>query len=161
VNWYALYTKQKCEDMVSSRLRGIGLEVLSPKIATKKYKRYRLTEAIEPLFPCYIFVQFDTVRYHHMISNTRGVRYIVGRGNPVVVPEDIIRTINENAEGGVVLPEPKEFGKGERVLIKEGAFKDFYGIFVNELRGRERVTILLEMLGYRIEIDKYFVGKAN
>ncbi|SPQ01713.1 hypothetical protein NBG4_680006 [Candidatus Sulfobium mesophilum] len=47
-------------------------------------------------------------------------------------------------EGDIVLPTSEKFDSGERVLIKEGPFKDFYGIFERHIAGRKRATILLE-----------------
>lgn len=160
MNWYAIYTKPKNEDSVASRLQNRGIAVLNLKLKLKKYKRNKLIEVIEPLFPCYLFANFDKDKYSHLITYTRGVRYIVGKDNPVVVQDEIIQTIRENMEDGdIIIIPPQKFEKGDRVLIKNGHFKDFYGIFERETKGNERVLILLEALHYRVEIDSYFLSK--
>jgi transcriptional antiterminator RfaH len=158
--WYAIYTKPGKEDAVASRLQGIGIEVLNPKFKTKKYKRNKLVEAIEPLFPCYFFAHFDKEKFAHLITYTRGVRYIVGKTHPIVVHDEIIDTIREGMEeGDIVVIKPGRFEKGERVFIREGPFGDFYGIFEREIKRNERVIILLETIHYRIELDKHFLTK--
>ena len=158
--WYAIYTKPAKEDTVASRLQGIGIEVLNPKFKTKKYKRKKLVEVIEPLFPCYLFARFDKEKFAHLITYTRGVRYIVGKKNPIVVYDEIIDTIREGMEeGDIVVIKPGRFEQGERVLIREGPFRDFYGIFEREIKGNERVMILLEAIHYKVELDKHFVTK--
>jgi transcriptional antiterminator RfaH len=158
--WHAIYTKPGKEDPVTFRLQGIGIEVLNPKLKSKKYRRNKLIEAIEPLFPCYLFANFDKEKYSHLITYTRGVRYIVGKRNPVVVNDEIINTIKEGMEdGNIVIIKPHRFEKGEKVLIKEGPFKDFYGIFEKEIRGPERVMILLEAIHYRLELDSWVLNK--
>ena len=158
--WYAIYTKPGKEDTVASRLQGIGIDVLNPKLKTKKYKRNKLAEVIEPLFPCYLFARFDKEKYTHLITYTRGVRYIVGKQHPIVVYDEIIETIREGMEDGdIIVIKPGRFEKGERVLIREGPFRDFYGIFEREIKGNERVMILLETIHYKIELEKQFLTK--
>jgi transcriptional antiterminator RfaH len=71
--WYAIYTKPGKEDIVAFRLQGIGLEVLNPKLKIRKYKRNKLVDVTEPLFPCYLFANFDKEKFTHLITYTRGV----------------------------------------------------------------------------------------
>jgi len=158
--WHAIYTKPGKEDTVAFRLQGIGIEVLNPKLKSKKYKRNKIVEVLEPLFPCYLFANFDKEKYTHLITYTRGVRYIVGKRNPVVVVDEIINTIKGSMEeGNILVVKPQRFEKGVRVLIKEGPFKDFYGIFEKEVKGHERVMILLETLNYKLELDSWVLNK--
>jgi transcriptional antiterminator RfaH len=158
--WYAIYTKPGKEDPIAYRLEGIGIEVLNPKMKFKKYKRNKLIEVIEPLFRCYLFANFDKEKYAHFITYTRGVRYIIGKSNPIVVYDEIINTIKEGMEdGNIVVIRPRRFEKGDRVLIKDGPFKDFYGIFEKETRGPERVMILLDMIHYGLELDSCLLTK--
>ncbi len=159
MRWYAIYTKPRNEDIIAYRLQVIGIEVLNPKMKLKKYQRNKLSEVIEPLFPCYLFAHFDS-KYFHMISFTRGVKYIVGKSNPIVVPDEIANTLKEQMEGGnIILIKPQRLEKGDRVLIKDGPLKDFYGIFEREIKGPDRVMILLEAINYRLEIDSCLVKK--
>ena len=158
--WHAIYTKPGKEDTVAFRLQGIGIEVLNPKLKSKKYKRNKIVEVLEPLFPCYLFANFDKEKYTHLITYTRGVRYIVGKRNPIVVFDEIINTIKGSMEeGNILVVKPQRFEKGVRVLIKEGPFKDFYGIFEKEVKGHERVMILLETLNYKLELDSWVLNK--
>ena len=158
--WFAIYTKSGKEDSVAHRLSGIGIEVLNPRLKTKKYKRNKLVEVIEPLFPCYLFAHFDKEKYAHLITYTRGVRYIVGKKNPIIVYDELIDAIREEMEeGGLIVIKPGRFEKGDKVLVREGPFKDFYGIFEWEIKGNERVMILLEAIHYKIELDKHYLTK--
>ncbi|MEJ2697174.1 MAG: transcription termination/antitermination NusG family protein [Candidatus Sulfobium sp.] len=159
VNWYAIYTKPGAEDSATRLLTNAGIETFNPKIRIRKYVRKKFTEVIEQLFPSYIFASFDPGTHGHMIKYTRGVRYVVGKEYPLVVPPEMIEAIRERMEDGVVKPEREKFETGDRVLIKEGPFKDFYGIFERNLSGRERVVILLEALFCRVEIERFSIKK--
>ena len=159
--WYAVYTKPKKEDSVAFSLQNIGLEVLNPKIKFRKFKRNKLTDVIEPLFPCYLFANFDKDKYAHLITYTRGVRYVVGKKNPLVVQDGVVNAIKDGIEdNNIIVIKPSTFKNGDKVLIKDGPFKDFYGIFEKEIKGHERVMILLETIQCRVELDSYFLAIA-
>ncbi len=159
MSWYAIYTKPKAEESVAHLLSNAGIETLNPKIRVRKYVRKKYIEAVEQLFPCYVFASFDEGEQGHMIRYTRGVKYIVGKGNPLTVPPQIIEVIRERMEGDIVEPLSEKFDSGERVLVKEGPFKDFYGIFERNIPGRKRATILLEALYFRLEVENRSLGK--
>ncbi len=160
MNWYAIYTKVKAERAVAELLSNAGIETLNPKIRVRKYARRKYVEAIEQLFPCYIFAFFNAEEKGHMIRYTRGVKYVVGREHPLTVPPQIIKAIRERMQGDIVEPLSEKFDSGERVFIKEGPFKDFYGIFERHIPGRKRATILLETLYFRLEVENRSLGKV-
>ena len=161
MNWYVIYTKPSCEDSTALHLRNADVEVLNPKIRIKKYLRGKYLSVIEPLFKNYIFACFDNERHNRMIRFTRGVKYIVGKENPVVVPVEIIRTISEHmGEESIITPVPDQLSKCDRVLVKEEPFANFNGIFEREVPGRDRIIILLEALGSQLEIEDVSVRKA-
>jgi len=154
MNWYAVYTKPKQEDAVAARLQARAIEVLNPKSKLKKFRGGRLTEVVEPFFPCYVFAQFDCNTCFRLVKYTRGVRYVVGKNNPITVPDAIITTIQEHMqEDNVVFVRPDFLEKGDHVKVKEGAFKDFCGIFERATKGFERVVILLDAMCCRLEIS--------
>jgi transcriptional antiterminator RfaH len=160
MNWYVIYTKPKCEDSTALQFRNAGVETLNPKIRLRKYFRGKYTSVIEPLFPSYLFARFDPERHGHMIRYTRGVRYIVGKQNPMVVPQVIIDAILERMEGDIITPVAEKLESGDRVFIKEGPFANFYGIFEREVPGRERAMILLETLHCKLEIESVSIRKV-
>lgn len=160
MNWYAIYTKPQAEESVSLMLRNAGLEVLNPRIRIKKYKRGRYEYVIEPLFKNYIFAFIDADTHHHMIRYTRGVKYIVGKDHPVAVPAEIIDAMRQHMEGDIITPKMEDLLKGDRVVVREGPFADFYGIFQHPVPGRYRVVILLEALNSRLEVEDISVRKV-
>lgn len=160
MNWYAVYTKPKCEDTVSQLLGNAGLETLNPKIKVVKHTRGRYAEVVEPLFPSYIFALFDKDTHAHMIKYTRGVKYIVGKDDPLAVHPEIISAIQGRMEGGIVSQDPVDVSRGDRIIIKEGPFKDFYGIFQRNVPGKKRAVILLETLYCTLHIESRHIKKA-
>ena len=159
-DWYTIYTKPKAEDSTNRLLSNVGIETLNPKIRIQKYMRGKYSDVIEQLFPCYIFACFDRNTQSHMIKYTRGVRYIVGKESPITVPHEIINAMRERMEGEILVPPKEDFEKGDRVLIKEGPFRNFYGIFEGKLSGRERAMVLLDALHVKLDIEERSITKA-
>jgi transcription antitermination factor NusG len=164
-SWYCIYTKANYGDPLCRRFGEFSdIELLNPKFKRKKYVRGTLKEVVEEFFPCYIFARFDLPRYCHMIKYTRGVRRIVGDslGTPSIVDDAIIDIMKSRAQDGYICIEQDQFSRGDEVLIKGGPFDGFEGLFIQELKPRDRVLVLLNTLNYeaKIEIYKDFVVKA-
>lgn len=160
MNWYAIYTKPKCEESTALQLKNAGIMALNPKIKIKKYVKGKYAHVIESFFPGYIFACFDTEKHGHMIKYTRGVRHIVGKQNPVVVPQEIIDAIQKKMEGDIITPVSEKLEGGDKIIIKEGPFANFYGIFERNVPGRKRAMVLLEALHCRVEIERISIQKA-
>lgn len=145
-SWYLLYTKHRKEDAVTESLRRVNMLVYNPKLIKRQGARGEKKEQVSPLFPCYVFAKFGIPRDLRMIRYTRGVRRIVGfDGMPAPVPEGLVTVIQSREQEGFVEMMPS-FEDGDKVVIKEGPFKDFIGVFQNELNDRERVVVLLSTL---------------
>lgn len=162
MQWYAVYTKPKREDAVAGSLENAGLEVFNPRLRRKKYMNGIYRDAINPLFPCYIFVKFEPLTTAWMIKYTRGVKKIVGGDMPWPVPREIFDLIRVQEEDGVITIKPPELKYGDSVAINDGPLAGLKGIFEKELNGQERVVLLLNAIEYqaRAVVDKAFLVMA-
>lgn len=150
-NWYVVNTKPRQEDLAERMITQIGVDVFYPKINEKK-----------GLFPGYLFARYNPMEHFKKIRYSRGVRDIVSYGyNPVSVEDDIIDTIKARIRNGFVQISNGLFKKGERVIIREGLFKDFEGIF-EDVKDSERIIILLNLISYqaKIVVEAAKVGRA-
>jgi len=162
--WYVVCTKPRNEERAANNLMGGNIEVLAPKIRFKKYKEGKYVQMVEPMFPGYIFVKFHPVEEFRLVKYTRGIRTIVNfNGKIIPLQDEMIAYIKSRlGEGDIATIQKKELKKGEKVIIQEGPFKGFSGIFEKELDGKERVAILLDGVNYcaRMEIDRELVASA-
>jgi len=162
MNWYVIYTKPRHEDIVSKRLRTAGIDVISPKIRSTRSIKNKIVESMEPFFPCYVFGRFDKNKHFHMVSYTRGVRYIVHKNNPTEVEDCVIDPIVENMkDGDEVVIRPPELQKGDNILIRSGPFKDYRGVFEREMRSSQRVMILLDAISCRMTLESRSLMKIT
>ncbi len=162
-NWYCIYTKPKMEESVSSQLLTLpDIDVFHPKLKRSGFRRGRLQEKTEQLFPCYVFSRFTPSQYSHLITYTRGVKRIISdpAGRPYVVGDQIIEQIQSRLQNGYIYMQSEEFHTGDKVMIQEGPLKGFTGIF-QETKPRDRVLLLLNAITYqaRIEVEKKYLSK--
>ncbi|HBL23530.1 MAG TPA: transcription/translation regulatory transformer protein RfaH [Deltaproteobacteria bacterium] len=162
-NWYVVNTKARNEERAALNLAQGGIDVLAPKLRFRRWREGKFTDIIEPMFPGYIFVKFHPVDEFRLVKYTRGIKTIVNfNGRIIPLQEGLVDYIRERLTEGVATVEKRTFQKGEKIIIQEGPFKGFSGIFEQELDGRERIAILLEGVDYcaRMEIDRELVTKA-
>ena len=163
--WYLVYAKPRQERVAEQNLQRQSYEVYLPLIQQSRRQRGRWIEAIDPLFPRYLFVRFrpgyddiGPIRY------TTGVRNLVRfTEEPAVVPDHIIESIKQAANHNTSLHHPKDplFEPGNKVIIDKGPLTGLQGIFLAET-GQERVVILLEMLGRenRVTVERDLLRPA-
>jgi len=150
-SWYVLHSHPNKEDLLWQQLLAREIEVFYPRIqANPVNPRAR---KIKPYFPGYLFVCTDLEKLG--LSTLQWMPYSTGLvmfgGEPSALPESIVQVIRQrvdeiNTAGGEVLDALKP---GDRVVIQEGPFEGYEGIFDVRLSGKERVRVLLEMLGAR------------
>lgn len=159
-NWFLAYTKPKCEDNVAYRLSGAGFETMNPKIKEHRYYRRKVMDIVSPLFPCYLFVKFDKMKDYHLIQYTRGIKRVLMNDNgPAEIPESVIATILGRMEDGVIRIKPG-FIQGDKVVIKGGPFEGFSAVFEKEMKGIERVSILLNAINVRLIVDGSMLSRC-
>ena len=150
-SWYVLHSHPNKEDLLWQQLLAREIEVFYPRIhANPVNPRSR---KIKPYFPGYLFVCADLEQLG--VSTLQWMPYatrlVMFGGEPSSLPENIVQLIRQrvdeiNAAGGEVLDGLKP---GDRVVIKDGPFEGYEGIFDVRLSGKERVRVLLQMLGAR------------
>ena len=153
--WYLVHTKPRKERVAEQNLQRQGYEVYLPLIQQPRRHRGHWIEAIDPLFPNYLFVRLhfgcDNIG---PIRSTTGVRALVRfTQEPAIVPEEIIESLKFAADRDTGIYRVKEalFKPGDKVLIDQGPLASLTAIFLAET-GQERVLILLDMLGRENQI---------
>jgi transcriptional antiterminator RfaH len=103
---------------------------------------------LAPLFPGYLFCRLDLFRSGKAARYTPGVQDFVKFGARFAeMEEEILEGLRDRCPDGVAQVEPRLYRSGETVMIQEGPFAGLEALFESELKGRERVAVLLEILG--------------
>lgn len=150
VHWHLIYTKPHKEKQVNRLLQERDIQTFFPVVQLTPGYRDRVR--VEPFFPHYLFFQADL--RHAEASGLQwlaGVRSIVHfGGRPAVVPNEMIaelqRRLNPYAEQ-IVHRGEWLFEPGEAVAIVSGPFAGLEAVFQHGVEGKDRVQVLLHVLG--------------
>ncbi|GAB4227009.1 MAG: transcription/translation regulatory transformer protein RfaH [Methyloligellaceae bacterium] len=166
-HWYVVYTQTRGEERALWHLRNQGFRCFLPRCRKIRRHARKTLEALEPLFPRYLFTQFDPdgCRWRS-INGTRGVIQLLTDGmKPLAVPDAFVERLlaQADADGVTPLTVLGMFWKGQKVRVKSGPFAGQTGE-VDEIpaTAQDRVQILLGMLGaqFRLQMPAHALETA-
>lgn len=148
-SWYLLYCKRGQLLRAKEHLERQEVACLSPMIELEKIVRGKRTIANEPLFPNYLFIEFDPEQIHTTtISATRGVNHFVRFGHlPTTIPLAVIDELRATPLHR--LPNPDLPLPGDTVLITDGVFEGLQAIYT-EPDGEARSMLLLNLINQQV-----------
>jgi transcription antitermination factor NusG len=142
--------------VVEQRLHGKGYSAFSPLYRSRRKRSDRTVELDLPLFPGYVFCQFDPSLRLPLLT-TPGVVMVVGNGSiPQPVDDIEISSIQKvtMVGGGSVKPWPF-FREGQRVRIQAGPLCGVEGTLIR-VKNRSRLVVSVTSLqrSIAVEIDE-------
>ncbi len=163
--WYAVHTHVKQEERANENLLSWGVETLHAKMKTRRYNQFTgaPTYLTQPLFPRYLFAKFNAREQLPKIRFTRGVHNVVSFGeNPAPVDDDIIDIIRSRIDENGFVKANDELKPGDKVVISAGPLRNLVGIFEREVKGSDRITILLTAIEFqgRLVVERGLVQRA-
>lgn len=163
--WYLVYTNLKQEERANDNLRAWGVETVHAKLRARRYNEFTgaPTHITQPLFPRYLFAKFNAREQLPKVRFTRGIQNVVCFGeNPATVDESIIEIIRERIDENGFVKTNNELKPGDKVVISAGPLKNLIGIFEREIKGSDRITILLTAIGYQghLMVERDLVKRA-
>ena len=150
-NWYVLRSKPCKELFLAGELLARKLEAYCPVLHVKPVNPR--ARKIKPYFPGYLFIHIDVqnVKLSSICWMPGAIGPVCMGEEPASVPDELVRAIRKkvdaiNANGGEVLAGLRA---GDKVLVEDGPFAGYHGIFDSRLPGNDRVRILLDLLKNR------------
>lgn len=148
LRWYAIQTKANKEKEVEKRLSDLHVEVFLPWMRMRRRIGSRFHWGLVPLFPGYLFCRLDLVQSGKAARYSPGVRDFLKFGNQIAeVGIEILASLRERCPEGIAQIEFLSAKPGDAVKIKEGPFSGIEAIFEKNMKGSERVAVLLDILG--------------
>ena len=163
--WFAVCCKPRQEAVAEENLLRQGFRVYLPRIRIRQRQRGKWIDAVEVLFPRYIFIRVDPQqRSTATVRSTRGVTGLVRfGGQPAVVPDTVMDALmqREDAASGMHQDDRPAFHAGEAIKLVDGPLAGMEGVFT-EQDGDKRVIVLLELLGKtnKISVSRDWIDRA-
>jgi transcriptional antiterminator RfaH len=153
--WYVVQTQVNCEAKAARNLINQGYEVYLPRYLKPRRHARKVGFTAKPLVPRYMFVAIDVATQRwRSIKSTFGVSHLVTNGeHPATVPDGVVHALKqrEDERGFVSIDTRPAFAAGDKVRVLAGAFMDSAGFF-SATADRDRVSILLDMLGRQVRV---------
>jgi transcriptional antiterminator RfaH len=153
--WYCLQARPKHEHIAAAHLRMLeGVTVFCPRVRFKRPTRQGLVWVTEAMFPGYLFAQFVLATMHRQVRYAHGVSDIVRFGDryPAIDDEALAPLWGHTGLTGVKEVN-YELSKGDRVKIVEGAFLGLDALVTHVLPAKQRVKVLMDFLGRKMEAE--------
>lgn len=140
IEWHCVLTKPQQEARASDELQNQGFTVYLALIDSSKPKS-------PPLFPRYIFAQFDRDTDNWgLIRSTRGCCDVLRDGfRPAIVRQPIMDAIMAYAPSERPTPAIPAFTEGQTVQITTGLLRGYTALFMGS--SKNRTIALLELMG--------------
>jgi transcriptional antiterminator RfaH len=154
-SWFVVQTKPRAEHLVLAQLARDPVVPYAPKILVSRRHASRRWQALESLFPGYLFVRFNPQpSLLHRIRRTPGVTRLLWDDQSLVpVDDEIVRFIQLREAGRGFIEPPPAIQPGARVRFESGPFALLEGIVDRPTLRRDRVRVLLTLMGAPVSVD--------
>ncbi len=153
--WYCVRSKTKQEHIAAAALRKLeAVEVFCPRLRFRRPTRRGPVWFNEALFPGYLFARFEwpvrskAVRYAHGVT---GVVHFGGQY--ATVPAATIGALRRQMDATELKVVSLPLAVGDVTQIVAGPMTGLEAVVQQLLPARERVKVLLEFLGRRVEAE--------
>lgn len=153
-HWFCIMAKPNQEKIAADNLKDQDYEVFLPKHQVKRRHARKLEIVSRPLFPGYLFVQFDRATTQwRPIRGTRGcIGPLMAGDEPAAVPDHVIEGLKRRIVGGFVKLDVQTFKPGEKLRVTDGPFRDHSAIFSADMDDDARVHVLINLLGRQVRV---------
>ena len=152
--WFAIYTKYKCEKFAIDLLSRKGITAYTPLIeSTKKYEK-RVRSFKLPLLHCYAFVYINASEYISVLETDYVLKFIKQRKDLLSIPEseiNLLRHIVGEYAGQLEIVQER-FEKGERVEVIAGRLTGMNGVVIDNQRNSD-LLVELDTIGIQLRIQ--------
>lgn len=153
--WYCLRAQPKHEHIAAAHLRMLtGVMVFCPRIRFKRATRQGLVWVTEAMFPGYLFARFELAEMHRQVGYAHGVAGIVRFGDRYpTIDEGALVQLRDHTGGTEVKEVDYRLSQGDDVKIAEGAFAGLEAVITEVLPAKQRVKVLMDFLGRKMEAE--------
>ncbi len=153
--WFCIRSQLKREHIAAAQLRLIpGIEVFNPRLRLLRSTRRGRVWSTESLFPNYLFARFILESKLEKVRYTPSVKMVVQFGDTVpAIPDAVIEQLQRDLDemkSKVLVELPEE---GEEVEVADGALRGLNGRVARVLPAKQRVQVLLDLMGRSIAAE--------
>ncbi len=151
--WFVAQLRPQGLERARSHLERQGIKVFNPEMLAVSKKSGILRRSRKPLFPGYIFVNFDpTIPGWSAINSTRGVARLIlsDPRRPRPLPSALIAGLKARCDTTDMLAPSIDLDVGDRIRVLAGPLADLVTT-IDTLSGPERIGVLIDIMGRKVK----------
>jgi transcription antitermination factor NusG len=151
MDWYALWTRSRHEQVVREQLERKEIEVFLPTITKWSRWKDRKKQIAWPLFPGYCFARFERNDSLKILKCVGVVNIVSVEGEPAPIPEyelDGIRLLIDTKLSFDSVPLIKE---GSMVEVVHGPLKGVVGRLMQK-KEKARLVLSVDLIGQAVSV---------
>ena len=162
-NWFVAQLKPQGLRMAIQNLDRQGFTHFCPRRLETTIKQGKASAAEKPLFPGYVFVQFDPAETGWTsINGTRGISRLIITDirKPKPLPSNFMSGLMARCDSFGVVTAPPDLAVGDTIRVLSGPFAEAVAR-IEQFTDDERLQILMDLMGQktRVSVPKAKVEK--
>ena len=152
VNWYAIWTRSRHEQVVREQLVKKDVEAFLPTITRWSRWKDRKKKIDWPLFPGYCFARFDPASALSILKCTGVVNIVSFEGKPASIPDREIESIRRLVTSELQYDPCPLIHEGMMVEVTHGALKGVVGRLVRK-GAHARLVLSVDLIGQAVSVE--------
>lgn len=153
IQWYALWTRSRHEQVVREQLEQKHIEAFLPTITRWSRWKDRKKKIDWPLFPGYCFARFNSRERLPVLKCTGVVNIIAFEGEPAPIPEHEIDSIRMLVESDLAYDPCPMIHEGMMVEVMHGPLKGVVGRLMRKDNEKARLVLSVDLIGQAVSVE--------
>jgi transcriptional antiterminator RfaH len=151
--WGVINTHPHKETLAIENLQRQNFQTYCPHIKKRIKHARREQDVLRPLFPSYVFVQFDTTTHRwRSILSTFGVRTLISCGERLsFLHDDFIASLRACEVDGAIVRPQSPYTVGQKVKVSGGPFDGVVATII-EMSEKDRLVVLMNLLNRPVKV---------
>ena len=152
IQWYAIWTRSRHEQVVREQLERKGYEAFLPTLPKWSRWKDRKKKIDWPLFPGYCFARFDAAERLPILKCTGVVNIVSFDSEVAPIPEVEIDGIRRLVESDLKYDPCPLIKEGMMVEVTHGPLKGVYGRLVRK-GAHSRLILAVDLIGQAVSVE--------
>jgi transcription termination/antitermination protein NusG len=153
VQWYAVWTRSRHEQLVREQLEQRKVEAFLPTITRWSRWKDRKKKIDWPLFPGYCFARFDVADTLRVLKCTGVVNIVSFDGKPAAIPPFELDSIRLLVGSDLQYDPCPMIHEGMLVSVVHGPLKGVVGRLMRKDSTKARLVLSVDLIGQAVSVE--------
>ena len=153
VQWFAIWTRSRHEQVVRNQLQQKKIDVFLPTVTRWSRWKDRKKKIDWPLFPGYCFAHFDPRDTLPVLKCTGVVKIVSFEGKPAPIPEYELESIRLLVGSDLQYDPCPMIATGAMVEVVHGPLRGVIGRLLRKDVSKARLVLSVDLIGQAVSVE--------